>query len=398
MTLFGIVWIVYLIFCSIQKGYNRILFALFLSMILQCDNVLVLNGSGIGPQIITSLFFIIIYLLKEGFKIRIKKDNMVAFMGTIILFIPILMTTNASNNLRVILLATYILDAYLLSTIKDKISESDLTHMLIVITWIVFFIGITQMLMTANILPSIWLYKTFIYNDVASAQFYLHIVRFYSTFQEASYCAPLLLGLFFYFIDTPLERQKKVIIISIISLSILLTFSSTAYVAFMISLALWSLTTNNRKVRNIIIPLSMIGSLFMLTFGYSILETVIFNKLSSGSGKTREIWNVKALEAFQTNMIWGVGYKTQRASSLAYTLLAELGLVGFAGYLLFNYGVIKKKGKKLLRRESLMVISCMLCSFIACPDVDLCSYWLIMYIVALLDRQGDLYCNERWWA
>lgn len=388
MTLFGIIWLIYLLYCISRKGYYHILCCLLLAMVLQCDNIVVLGETGIGPQVLTSLAFITYYLIKNHFCIKINRQNKLALLGIFILSIPIFKSVNIENILRVIMLFSYIFTAYLLSTLSSKITEEELYIALYRTTLIVLVIGFTEMLMTSGIVPRIWLFRTFIYNDVVNSQFYLPIIRFFSTFQEASYCAPFLIAMFFYFLETHNSRKSCNYILALLILAIILTFSTTAYVCFLVILLLWALYSQNRKAKKIIIPLSILGLVFMATFGYSIIENVIINKMSSGSGVTRSNWNRSAIQAFQSSKIWGTGYKTQRASSLMYTLLAELGVVGFFGYVIFNLGLVLKKGEPLIRKSSLMIISGVICCFIACPDVDLCSYWLIVYIVLLMESQS----------
>ena len=84
--------------------------------------------------------------------------------------------------------------------------------------------------------------------------------------------------------------------------------------------------------------------------------------------------------------MFGTGYKSARASSLFYCLLGELGIFGLIGYILFNIGLIVRRGRRLLCQESLMLLAGIVSMMIACPDLDLCSYWLIVYIVKLLTQ------------
>lgn len=61
MTLFGAIWVAALVWSFFKKDDGYILFMLLLSGVMQCNNVLVLGGSGIGPFVITSIVFIIRY-------------------------------------------------------------------------------------------------------------------------------------------------------------------------------------------------------------------------------------------------------------------------------------------------------------------------------------------------
>lgn len=132
------------------------------------------------------------------------------------------------------------------------------------------------------------------------------------------------------------------------------------------------------------LPITIIGLLLMITVGNSILDKVFFSKMQSGSGVTRNNWNAAARKVFENNRIWGQGYKTQRASSLLWSLLAETGIVGFLGFVGLNISLIVSKGRKLIRQDSLMIMAGVICMFIACLDLDLCLYWFIMYIIRIL--------------
>ena len=98
MTVFGIFWIIYLFYCLSKKGMYHMFFALSLSMVLQCDNVFQFGSIGIGPQIITSIFFIAYYLFKNQFKFPIQKENGLQLIGLLLLLLPIFISRNPPKN------------------------------------------------------------------------------------------------------------------------------------------------------------------------------------------------------------------------------------------------------------------------------------------------------------
>ena len=58
MTIFGILWMLLIVICMFSS-FENIAALTIISATIQCSNVLVLNGSGIGPQVITSIAFIL---------------------------------------------------------------------------------------------------------------------------------------------------------------------------------------------------------------------------------------------------------------------------------------------------------------------------------------------------
>lgn len=387
MTVFGIFWIVYLFYCLSKKGMYQMFFALSLSMVLQCDNVFQFGAVGIGPQITTSIFFIIFFLIKNHFRFPIQKGNGLTLIGLGMLLLPIFISINAQNNIRILMLLFYIVCSMVVVGVEKFLTYDDLYIILYKITMIVLVIGFFQVPMTMGVFPKLFLFKVFIYNDIPSASFYVYdslsYIRFFSTFQEPSYCSPFLIAMFFFFLES---GKKNIKICMLLLLAIILTFSSTAYACFLILILLWLFGSNNKELKKYVIPLLLIGLLLSLTVGHSIIDKVLINKMESSSGVTRSRWNKAALEAFYRNTLFGTGYKSARASSLFYCLLGELGIFGLIGYLLFNIGLIVRRGRRLVCQESLMLLAGIVSMMIACPDLDLCSYWLIVYIVKLLTQ------------
>ncbi|MFP7421404.1 hypothetical protein SFC10_01530 [Streptococcus ruminicola] len=395
MTLFGIFWVVYLLYCFSKKGMYHMFFALSLSMVLQCDNVFLFGSIGIGPQITTSIFFILFFLIKNQFKFSIQKENGLTLVGLSMLLFPIFISLNNQNCIRIIMLLFYIVCSVVVVGVAKYLTYDELYDILYKVSMIVLVIGFLQIPMTMGVIPKLWLFKNFIYNDVSSSQFYIFnsfsYIRFFSTFQEPSYCAPFLIAMFFFFIESGRKTRENTRICIILLLAIILTFSSTAYGCFSILIVIWLLGSYNFILKKYILPIIFVGLVFFLTVGHSIIENVLISKMESGSGLVRAQWNNFALQTFYNNIVVGGGYKTARASSLFYCLLGELGLVGLTGYILFNVGLIVKSRRRLIRQESLMLLTGVVSMMIACPDLDLCSYWLIVYIVKLLTQIKNKY-------
>lgn len=81
------------------------------------------------------------------------------------------------------------------------------------------------------------------------------------------------------------------------------------------------------------------------------------------------------------------GYKNYRASSIVACLLAETGTIGVMMYFTLSLQLLKPiTGKKYTGHNKgiyFAVISAIIAQLIACPDLDLCTLWLWLYIVGL---------------
>ena len=72
----------------------------------------------------------------------------------------------------------------------------------------------------------------------------------------------------------------------------------------------------------------------------NLLDTIIFNKLSTDSGVERSAWNRQAIQNFLDTWGLGAGNGSVRAASFLAAVLASLGVVGactYAGFLLFLF-------------------------------------------------------------
>ena len=87
ITLFGIIWIVLLIYSFYKTRIQFLISLTLLSMIFQCTNVIELNNQGIGPQLITSITFIIrsIYISQR----QATKQKYPYLIASLFLFITV---------------------------------------------------------------------------------------------------------------------------------------------------------------------------------------------------------------------------------------------------------------------------------------------------------------------
>lgn len=398
MTIFGILWIGALIIAAFRN--IKLLFVLtILSSVLQCDNVFVINGTGIGPQVITSIVFIMkVFLIKKDDWKTNKKFFLIAISCISILIVALisLIINNKLNEnfLRYMQLVAYVVCFICMSKISNEIDEDFIYSCITGITIFLITVGFIQILITTGFLPRLSIIKELLYNDTLSDVIYFtrnNYFRILSTYMEPSYYACFLVGAFYYFIIIKKKNIKNYILITLIFIQIIFTFSSTAYGTFAILGIIYFLIENNFKIKLAMLALG-ITSILVLYFGfYDVLDTVIFSKAQSGSANARFAWNDKAMKVFEENKIIGTGYKTTRASSVVCTILAEMGIIGLLSYGVINYFVVKDifylKGKNDFKQElgiRMAILGVLIAQIIAVPDIDICVYWMWMNILATL--------------
>lgn len=393
MTLFGCLWLSIIIVAFLNKDIKPMIFVTCIGMIWQSTDVIDINNFSCGPQLITSLFFIAKTLINSP-KIVFKKGikNFICSFIPLMGYILINCYINEKNNfIDVTIIYIYIITFYCLKKYSKNITQKYFEKIIIWITLILLLIGAFQIIINLYNLPKENIIKILFFNDASGGDtyYYSNSTRFYSTFMEPSYVAGLIVGLFMYFFLRKHNGYKHYLIMFLLLLAILLTFSSTAYGTLAIVLVLYTLKyiKKAKTWKYLILAICIILLIGMFT---NILDEVIFKKGETGSARTRNRLNSYAQSVFLEKPLIGSGYGTVRASSLFYTLLAEIGIIGFGLYLIPIINICKDvlKIKQNFQLESMvfMVLSMTIAQMIACPDLDLCSFWLAMYLYAIVPK------------
>lgn len=400
ITLFGVVWGCLLFYTVYKKNVESMVFLTLFSMIFQCNNVFVIPSTGVGPQIITSFVFIIFsFLLPYGHVLKIGAKSIqyitpwILLLGVI--FVSSIINSSLSKNIfRIIQICIYVICFIRMFSISRnyKINLDKITRFII---WFVVIIGVFQYLMSAGILPKFWIVKQLLFNEQNNPVVFFYnsnVKRVFSTFMEASYCAPVLVGGFYYILYDKFNNNYKKydnILMLLLLVEIFLTFSATAYAIFIAIGAFTSLLLPNNKKRTLIFKvvfftICLLGVLLL----YDKLIFMVESKLLSGSGVARNGWNIVALRTFNANKIIGVGYKNSRASSLILTILSEMGIIGLGIYLFAIITMVKnvlkaKECKVATKKYLILIMSTLLAQFISCPDLDFCVFWLFNYFISI---------------
>lgn len=409
MTTFGLIWTVLIFYCYIKKDILYMLFVTLLFMTFQSCNVFTVSGTGVGPGVLTSIIFISKILISQKFVIRKIKQEKCVFLFAILLpmvaFVSLIQNQILAEMLMLLLqLLVYVILFVSIQFIKKDISEDDVYAMIrkLIIFHVVF--AIIQFLTTIQILPLRPVLNVLFYNDpstdvVFHREYYARVM---STFMEPSYFAGFLVGAFFFLLNEKEKWYKNRFLFIVIIIEILLTKSSTAYGAFLIVGIVFIMTSKNFDIKQkiMICGLGIIGYLILYFGFYSLLDAVVFSKDMTGSYTTRLRFNNTALAAYRSSPIFGVGYKNCRGSSILYSLLGQLGIVGISIYALFNICVcgmrkysksIFKMDYNMLKSSKLGVFAVVVCQIISCPDLDLCTYWvwLFIYSITLLGLRSN---------
>lgn len=404
MTLFGAVWLCILIVAFIKNNASMLVTMVLLSSTLQSSNVIVINGQGIGPQIITSGIFVIWFATTQLWsrKFRIStafftKEKFLMLLMIYIILNAVRTDTLISNLLRIIQLFIYIMCFFTMKNISVKLDDTYVYSTIKKISVFILAVGVVQVLCTTNIIPRYWFIRDIFWNDgniqpgVVQFMWDGYYFRFFSTYMEPSYFVGFSVGALVFFFNNKLSRKKDYVLIAALAIATILSFSSTGYGALLILIIVYIAFSKDWKMKLFVLTGGLAGFLIFYFGFHDILDSVIFSKMHSGSANARLAWNAAALDRFMSSPIFGIGYKNCRASSMFYTILAELGIVGFIIYCLFVlsviYPVFTRKWQLKAGTDQVgvcfAIIGVIASQMIAVPDFDICTFWMWMNLLGL---------------
>ena len=407
MTLFGIVWII-LLCVALWRDIKYMLFLLALSMVFQSADVFSVGTLGIGPQTITCFFFITRCLMYCKGKISLNKKDIFLFLlliifGTEIVFSSSINGVIHDNYLKVIQLLLYFTCFFLIMVVKILVTENEVYEMLRTIIIFLVVMGIVQVLTTSEMLPLRSILKVLFYNNDAPQTYFnsSNYTRVMSTFMEPSYFAGIVVGAFYYLLSLEKKWKENFVLMCMLFVELLLTRSSTGYGAFALVGIIFILFSKKIKIRYkmLLCILAIVGAVALYFGFYEMLDKVIFSKLESGSYNARNYMNLNAMNEYYKSKYIGAGYRVVRGSSIVCSLLGELGMIGMVLYLVVNllmiaplFDVIKVRSTVNAYQYGMYfaVLSVVVCQLIACPDLDLCTYWFWAFFYALTMRSSRM--------
>jgi hypothetical protein len=183
--------------------------------------------------------------------------------------------------------------------------------------------------------------------------------RIVGSFVEASSFGATTLGYFGFIGRLWLLGLYPRLTFALSSLSLCATLLATSTTAYVGLAALLAFTYLELVIRAVVRPLTFQMRVFLfgaplllaivviaiaLDDSYSayiqnLLDTFLFNKLSSASGEERSAWNRQALQSFFDTFGFGFGNGSGRASSFPIAALASLGLFGTVPFCIFFIGL-----------------------------------------------------------
>ena len=415
ITLFGVVWLIIIIYSVTRNNLKSIFFWTLLFMTFQSSNVIVINGNGIGSGVLTTLVLVLkIFVFQKGVLYKIKYGKLVYSSAVVLFFVALFSVIYngvfESKFILLMQLLAYVLCFISFQFIRASITANDIY--IIVRKIIVFHVwfSIIQLLATTEILPIKELLRVMFYNDPSTDVVFhkLHYARMMSTFMEPSYFAGFIVGALFFLLYQKDKWNKNIFLMGMVVLEILMTKSSTAYGALLIMAIIFVVGSKNLTLsqKMLICGLGIIGYVVMYFGFYSILDAVVFSKDTTGSFSTRRRFNNTALSCYIQSPVIGIGYKNCRGSSFIYSLLGQLGIIGVLMYSIFNICIVwytRKYSKSLnlfhgniMKGVTMGVATTVLCQIISCPDLDLCTYWmwLFVYSMTLLSLKEKEKINE----
>ncbi len=400
VTFFGIIWMLCICYCLMQKQIKYMVFLTLFAMIFQCNNVFIFSGVGVGPQIITACFFIIkSFFYKSNISCQSKTFRRTCFaylLFVIYVLINCIFINKSNTYTALVMISVYLLCAYRFTKISYLINISQYEKMFDFIVDFVLVVGFIVCIQKMAGIRSLSLITQLFFNDETSGVVAYHTLsttRFYSTFMEPSYCSCLIVGAIGYYLLQNKGGFRNITRIVFLVLALVLTRSSTGYGCCAIILLVYLLSNNKKKMVGRLLPIGILGIIMVWAFAPNILNEVIFEKLQTSSGQTRLNWNKASLDAYNSSPIFGVGFATQRASSLFYTLIGELGIVGiilFSLVLLIplvNFTMSNKENTH--KRLTVFIIAVLIGQLIACPDVNFSVFWFGMFGWGLFSNLSD---------
>lgn len=390
MTIFGVIWLVLSFFCFVVKDIRYMLGLTLIGMIFQCNNVITFKSISVGPQLITSLLLIAKYLLyrqqKENNTSNKFRDYSFAFLILYIILNSFFVSASTNPIFDIIQVIIYFLTFCILTKIGRLLNEEDIDRIVRTISIVLLLVGAVQIFANILHLDNLKILRLLVYNEITNMNIYYYAhpytIRFYSTFMEPSYASVALVPLTLYFF----YKNNKLYFILLL-FSVFLTFSTTAYVLLIFLFGIEFIKRIKYK-KTWLYFIYILILLIIVALGTNVLDRVLLSKSTSGSGVVRNMWNNRAYQAFLKAPIFGNGYKSLRASSIILDILGELGLTGLILYL---YTMFKKIWVSFLRIDSkrdavglIFLTSAVLAQVISCPDLDLCSFWLCLYLYAIM--------------
>ncbi|GKU31662.1 O-antigen ligase family protein [Clostridium folliculivorans] len=210
------------------------------------------------------------------------------------------------------------------------------------------------------------------------------------------------------------RRLMNILTVSTLIMAVLTT-STTAYVGLGSSVLLiiillaspyYKRFREESFVKNVKVMMSIVGVILVIFIISAIsitkvreftgiIYTMIFNKLSTGSGMERKDALLGGLSVFIKSPIFGVGFGSNRTFDLFTTLLSTTGVLGFGTFIYMNISILKRgflNFKNNINNEFsiisialvISILSGLVCLFVSIPDIIFVFYWIVLALIVCI--------------
>lgn len=435
ITVFGIFFIiilVILIFLPIKYTIGT----LIISSVFQAASVINVSSKGIYAYLLLEIFLIFRYLImnkeinitnnneffKKKFISRLFLFLFVSIFITIIssiLFNDLSIDNRYLNNqivfkltpstfVRIIVLFTNVTTLLIIYNLQNYYENNFIEKSIIFAIIIVLVFGFWGFIWKISN-KAIYYPVNFLYSNIGYAQGYdqsyresgsnFGRVRINSTFTEPSYCGGFLVAAFFGVLALNQQKKKYMKTLLFLLLAIIFNLSGTGIVTFIIALFVYFCLNEKDSIKTT----SILKVIIFLTFtvivitstGYtSRLQNLLLNKLDSMSGVKRLYIDKKALEIFKKTFFLGGGVTCYRASSLFFTMLGSVGLLGsflfFKSIIYFLHNSKKNISSPLMYYGYFYVCVVLISMFLSIPDIVFPPLWAgFIVLICVKDEKAS---------
>lgn len=187
-----------------------------------------------------------------------------------------------------------------------------------------------------------------------------------------------------------IHKKYNPLISILILLSLILTFSTTAYVGlliYLISLFFFS-KVNLKYIIGIVVFIFLCTILYLTLSDYidEIIQFAILDKSSSQSGLERSSIMIDYINYWSNlnivNMLFGIGFGYARSTDLFSTWLVDIGFFGLLGFSIFYLWNLQLKRLTFLDigYNSILIVL-FTTAMIAVPEYSYLSFWLFLGII-----------------
>jgi O-antigen ligase len=214
-------------------------------------------------------------------------------------------------------------------------------------------------------------------------------------------------------------KGRNTFFLIIITMALLLTTSTTAYLGLLIYLAslgfVLLLKLKPARYTDYILKNIALGSIFVIAlyiifnsiFRFSLYDFFLKTQVAKlmleyGSGPTRFHYITESLRIFSQYPILGVGIGSNRSTAMLPSLLSNIGLIGTLPFLLFHLYIFRNVFNLYLKSndENMLLSASLFTTFLtlfmlmsiarSISSLYFIHYWVLLAMMSRISRKGNL--------